>query len=1026
MPSRILPLSEDAISQINSSKQITSLSGVVLALLENSLDAGATKVEVSVTFARGSCIVEDNGCGIPSTEFLEHGGLGKYHHTSKAGCQQILHGSTGTYLASLAALSMLSITSQHMAEDISATMVMHQGRTIARHLPSLPANDLAAFGTHGTRVSVNDLFGNMPVRVKQRALLSAQGSSTDDRIWLDLKRDVSALLLSWNMPCSVKLRDSDASHRNVTMAGSHSTVSSTLTERNLNTLHGKAVRYDLRDAFPLLFQAGLAPLESRTRWVPVSASTSKLVCHGLVCLDPSPTRLCQFVSIGVHPCSSFSGHSIIYETINKLFSNSSFGTVTGEKDRRSDRLGLLSDGGNAWKQSRVSKRVDRWPMFVLQCKLKDENKNLVSGHHENQLRSILDVLEAMIRQWLEVNHYRPQQSRMLSDQEHNPSHAMISPHLQTAAKDPDRLFRQEASSGHNTPSRVLTSTSAESHDARRSGTITHRNASPSKRQKIPYDIDALSKIKSGKCADTAPHRASRSPAPVKSTHFALPPLEPGSLSCFFKATKSCRDSPPTASVDKVSERPATVEATAPSDDFGSISEADLLKAASFVEGTVEDLPRERGTTHELRVTEHDDTVEWKDPVTRETFVVNSRTGIVAAKDRSGSGSNTVPSTALGRPTSTTMATTAAGRPLTLNGRGNSAGRHTPLQDRPTFLQDWQNPVFPLRTEQQIPIASAAVDMMGLTDIGGQCCTHNNNVDSFATAGSSTRSKLSKADLQNARVIRQVDAKFVLCSMCSTDNAQILVLVDQHAASERVILESLFSKLCSPLDATSPAANLRTNLNCASAADTVLLDQPLLFEVTTEEGGLFRTHAPLFARFGILYDLHVKSGGKTHHTLAIRALPQVIAERCRLFPKLLIDLLRSEIWSRVDSGQALPKAHVEASDEEHNWLDRIGPCPKGLIDMLNSRACRSAVMFNDVLSTRECEELMRDLAKCAFPFMCAHGRVSMVPIGIVGGDGESVFDDNRGKPILDRVEADEKPFSKAFSDWRTRERHDVAR
>jgi DNA mismatch repair protein MLH3 len=42
------------------------------------------------------------------------------------------------------------------------------------------------------------------------------------------------------------------------------------------------------------------------------------------------------------------------------------------------------------------------------------------------------------------------------------------------------------------------------------------------------------------------------------------------------------------------------------------------------------------------------------------------------------------------------------------------------------------------------------------------------------------------------------------------------------------------------------------------------------------------------------------------------------------------------------------------------------------------------MFNDVLSLSECADLVERLGKCAFPFMCAHGRVSMVPIGMVGG------------------------------------------
>ena len=37
------------------------------------------------------------------------------------------------------------------------------------------------------------------------------------------------------------------------------------------------------------------------------------------------------------------------------------------------------------------------------------------------------------------------------------------------------------------------------------------------------------------------------------------------------------------------------------------------------------------------------------------------------------------------------------------------------------------------------------------------------------------------------------------------------------------------------------------------------------------------------------------------------------------------------------------------------------------------------MFNDELSQDECEGLVKGLAGCAFPFQCAHGRPSMVPV-----------------------------------------------
>lgn len=41
------------------------------------------------------------------------------------------------------------------------------------------------------------------------------------------------------------------------------------------------------------------------------------------------------------------------------------------------------------------------------------------------------------------------------------------------------------------------------------------------------------------------------------------------------------------------------------------------------------------------------------------------------------------------------------------------------------------------------------------------------------------------------------------------------------------------------------------------------------------------------------------------------------------------------------------------------------------------------MFNDELSLDDCEQLTRRLSQCAFPFQCAHGRPSMVPLVEIG-------------------------------------------
>lgn len=77
----IKPLPGDVVAQIKSSTIITSLGSVVSGLVCNSLDAGASKINIAVDFRRGNCSVEDNGQGIPPSEFKPGGGLGKLHCT---------------------------------------------------------------------------------------------------------------------------------------------------------------------------------------------------------------------------------------------------------------------------------------------------------------------------------------------------------------------------------------------------------------------------------------------------------------------------------------------------------------------------------------------------------------------------------------------------------------------------------------------------------------------------------------------------------------------------------------------------------------------------------------------------------------------------------------------------------------------------------------------------------------------------------------------------------------------------------
>ncbi|KAL8995973.1 MAG: hypothetical protein Q9188_006681 [Gyalolechia gomerana] len=75
--SPIQPLPQEVAAQLKSSRTISSLEHVTIGLVQNSMDAGATRIDVSVDFARGACTVEDDGWGISPEEFLDDGGLGK-------------------------------------------------------------------------------------------------------------------------------------------------------------------------------------------------------------------------------------------------------------------------------------------------------------------------------------------------------------------------------------------------------------------------------------------------------------------------------------------------------------------------------------------------------------------------------------------------------------------------------------------------------------------------------------------------------------------------------------------------------------------------------------------------------------------------------------------------------------------------------------------------------------------------------------------------------------------------------------
>ncbi len=164
MASQIQPLPEDIIYLIAAGEVIDSLEAVVRELVENSLDAGATRISISVSPEQWLIQVADNGVGMDLANLKQ---AATAHSTSKitsiADLSQITSlGFRGEALHSLAQLAQLEILSRPQGEIGWRVVYNRQGE---------PLEPEAVAIAPGTVVTVSDLFDNWQGR--RQALPSA-------------------------------------------------------------------------------------------------------------------------------------------------------------------------------------------------------------------------------------------------------------------------------------------------------------------------------------------------------------------------------------------------------------------------------------------------------------------------------------------------------------------------------------------------------------------------------------------------------------------------------------------------------------------------------------------------------------------------------------------------------------------------------------------------------------------------------------------------------------------------------------
>jgi DNA mismatch repair protein MutL len=188
-------------------------------------------------------------------------------------------------------------------------------------------------------------------------------------------------------------------------------------------------------------------------------------------------------------------------------------------------------------------------------------------------------------------------------------------------------------------------------------------------------------------------------------------------------------------------------------------------------------------------------------------------------------------------------------------------------------------------------------------------------------------RVTKPAQQQFEIIGVLSKLYVLM-----ENASGLVLVDQHAAHERVLFEELRRRMEE------------------QGVPTQKLLLPQTFDVPPRDADWIEHNLSVLQRMGI----GIESFGPD--TFKIDSLPSFldVSDAAQFMRKVIDDLK-----SAGNSASAM----------------RLGE------EMIAKSVCRHAVKANDPLRYPEVEKLIRDLLDCDLPYCCPHGRPTMIQISL---------------------------------------------
>ncbi|XP_057448914.1 DNA mismatch repair protein MLH3 isoform X2 [Lotus japonicus] len=202
--------------------------------------------------------------------------------------------------------------------------------------------------------------------------------------------------------------------------------------------------------------------------------------------------------------------------------------------------------------------------------------------------------------------------------------------------------------------------------------------------------------------------------------------------------------------------------------------------------------------------------------------------------------------------------------------------------------------------------------------------------------------ISKKCLDDAKVLHQVDKKFIPIVAGRT-----LAIIDQHAADERIRLEELRQKVLS-----------------GEAKSITYLDAEQ--ELVLPEIGyqLLHNYSEQIKDWGWICNIHGQ------HSESFRRNLDILNRHQMAFTLIAVPCILGANLNDVDLLEYLQ----QLAD-----TDGSSTMPPSVIRVLNSKACRGAIMFGDSLLPSECSLIVEELRLTSLCFQCAHGRPTTVPL-----------------------------------------------